>query len=286
MSWKSSLREFISRARTRSPLRRVFAGTRAAGRPDADEFVVSDVPPLAGSTLEPFGAAHDALVPAPEGHPTSSEGLLEEPLHDMPLHQEPLGEEPRREPAPVAAPAAGFNPDDWDRLLDEINERLMAQQAQTRRLIEPITGLSGAAAALVEIKTQSARMLDLLADQVAQARAREQSEKAVDEAVGRLGDASARQGETLQQVRQQVDANTQAIRRAAESYESVTENLQEVLRGIVRAHEDLSVLARTLEVRDSKLARSVAAIKVGMFGGFGLLLAAILAWAAVVLAVR
>jgi chromosome segregation ATPase len=166
-------------------------------------------------------------------------------------------------PEPEAPPAAAtpVGAEEWEKFLGEIDDRLDAQTTQTRRLMEPFAGLTGAAQTLVEIKTQSARMLGLLNDHLEQARAIEATERSVDAAVGRLGDATERQSESLDKVRERVEANTQAIRRAAETYERVTEELQEVVRAICKAQEDVGTLARSLQDHDSRLARSVSRLE-------------------------
>ncbi|MHC4414488.1 MAG: hypothetical protein ACYS0G_04310 [Planctomycetota bacterium] len=155
-------------------------------------------------------------------------------------------------PAPIESePAAN----DLARILVEIDDRLGAQTAQTRRLMQPMEGLPQALDALEEIKQQSTRMLELLSERLDRAETRAD---AVDAAIDRIGDASSHHTEVLSAIQQQLDSNSQAIRHTSESYDAVTQNLREVLESSCKLQEVLSDLNQSTEDRETELTEHLA----------------------------
>jgi hypothetical protein len=132
-------------------------------------------------------------------------------------------------------------PIDVELLLDRIDQRLGAQTDCTREMVAaPIAGLSQAAQTLVEIKTHSAQL---------------------DEAVVRLGETAARQAEAIARVERQVGDGAEAARRSAETTQSITAELQEVLAALARTQEDLRRYARAHEDRTVRLDRTLAMLQ-------------------------
>ncbi len=158
--------------------------------------------------------------------------------------------------APAAAsPTAISDPEKLTRLLGEIDERLGTQTAQTRRLLEPIEGLSHATETLTEINASCTQVIELHSELVEQAKGRERT---LDMAVGRLSDATGRHGDELQEVRRLLEDNSQAIRQTAETYNSVTQDLRDVLKSCCRSVELISDLEAANETRQRTLATKLA----------------------------
>ena len=158
--------------------------------------------------------------------------------------------------APVAAsPTAISDPEKLTKLLGEIDERLGTQTAQTRRLLEPIEGLSHATETLTEINASCTQVIELHNELIEQAKGRERT---LDVAVGRLSDATGRHGDELQEVRRLLEDNSQAIRQTAETYNSVTQDLREVLKSCCRSVELISDLEAANETRQRTLATKLA----------------------------
>ncbi|MCZ6850249.1 MAG: hypothetical protein O7F17_01250 [Planctomycetota bacterium] len=135
-------------------------------------------------------------------------------------------------------------------LLGKIDDRLGAQTDQTQRLLQPMEKLPQAMDAMAEVSGKCTQMLELSRDQVDQARAREE---AINAALCRLSDTSAHDTKGLQQVQQQLDLNTQTIRKAAESIGAVSRDLHDVAKSTRRTLEVLSAADRSGEDRDARL---------------------------------
>ena len=198
-----------------------------------------------------------------------------------------LAERMTESPAPTPSPPPKPEPPargperaraDLDQLLGEIDNRLGAQRAETERLIKPIEGLPEAVEAITEVKTQCGRMLKLISSQVQGTRDQEQ---ALDATFGSLRDASSHHAEVLAGIRERVEANTQAIQGAAESYDHVTESINEVLKACCKLQETLNAMAHAGEDKTGQVARMLArserafklvAIGAGAAGAVALLL--------------
>lgn len=158
--------------------------------------------------------------------------------------------------APAAASLTALgDPEKLTRLLGEIDDRLGTQTAQTQRLLEPIEGLSHATEKLIEINASCTQVIELHNELVEQAKGREQT---LDLAVGRLSDATGRHGDELQEVRRLLQDNSQAIRQTAETFDSVTQDLREVLKSCCRSAELISDLEAANETRQRTLATTLA----------------------------
>ncbi|MHC4427873.1 MAG: hypothetical protein ACYS0D_04625, partial [Planctomycetota bacterium] len=102
--------------------------------------------------------------------------------------------------------------------------------------------------------------------------------------VSQLQDASTQHGEVLAAIRSQLETNTQAIRRSAESYESVTESVNEVLKACCKLQELLGSMAAAGEDKSGEVAQVLArtektfkllAIAAGAAAGVALIVAVI-----------
>ena len=182
----------------------------------------------------------------------------------------------------AASPIAIGDPEKLTRLLVEIDDRLGAQTAQTRRLLEPIEGLSHATETLTEINASCTQVIELHNELIEQAKGRERT---LDVAVGRLSDATGRHGDELQEVRRLLEDNSQAIRQTAETYNSVTQDLREVLKSCCRAVELISDLEAANETRQRTLATMLSRLDRRMvLVGFGSAAAAVVALVVAVVA--
>ncbi len=157
--------------------------------------------------------------------------------------------------AAASSPIAIGDGEKLTRLLGEIDDRLGAQTAQTQRLLEPIEGLSHATETLTEINASCTQVIELHNELIEQAKGRERT---LDVAVGRLSDATGRHGNELQEVRRLLEDNSQAIRQTAETYNSVIQDLREVLKSCCRSVELISDLEAANETRQRTLATKLA----------------------------
>ena len=132
--------------------------------------------------------------------------------------------------------------------------------------------------AITEVKTQCGQMLEMIASQVEGARGHEEA------IATHLQDASSQHGEVLSAIRTQLENNTQAIRRAVESYESVTESVNEVLKACCKLQESFGSLAAAREDKSGAVAQALArnekafkllAIGAGAAAGVALIVAVI-----------
>ncbi len=184
----------------------------------------------------------------------------------------------------AASPTALGDPEKLTRLLGEIDDRLGAQTAQTQRLLEPMEGLSHATETLTEINASCTQVIELHNELVEQAKGRQQT---LDMAVGRLSDATGRHGDELQEVRRLIEDNSQAIRQTAETYNSVTQDLREVLKSCCRSVELISDLEAANETRQRTLATKLAQLDRRMvLVAIGSTAAAVVALALALIAIR
>ncbi len=155
----------------------------------------------------------------------------------------------------AASPTALGDPEKLTKLLGEIDDRMGTQTAQTQRLLEPIEGLSHATETLTEINASCTQVIELHNELVEQAKGRERT---LDMAVGRLSEAAGRHGNELQEVRRLLEDNSQAIRQTAETYNSATQDLREVLKSCCRSVELISDLEAANQARQRTLATTLA----------------------------